>query len=102
MCYRIGDFNHKEIHMKKPQARKALEKAFRIVGKARLCNDHLKIRYQSADRWLLTNRLPLTEYAGDTQYSMAIEKATEGKVTVTDLLGFVPVTQTEAWDGWEK
>jgi hypothetical protein len=86
--------------MKKPAARKNLLKAFKIVGKAKL-SAGMGVRYQSVDRWVLTNRLPLTEYAGDTQYSMAIEKMTNGAVTVADLLGFVPITQTPEWDGWQ-
>jgi DNA-binding transcriptional regulator YdaS (Cro superfamily) len=87
--------------MKKPNARKALLKAFKIVGKSKTA-DACGIKYQSLDRMLLKNQLPHTEYSGNTSYASAIEKATGGQVTITDLLGFVPFTQTEAFDGWSK
>jgi hypothetical protein len=87
--------------MKRPQAKKALLKAFKIAGKSKTAAA-CGIAYQSMDRMILKNQLPHTEYSGDTNYASAIEKLTEGAVTVTDLLGFVPFTQTEAFDGWVK
>jgi DNA-binding transcriptional regulator YdaS (Cro superfamily) len=89
----------KEENMKRPQVKKNMLKAFKIVGKAKMAR-LMGVAYQSTDRWVLTNRMPLTEYSGDTCYSIEIEDATGGQVTVTDLLGFVPIGQTREWTGW--
>ena len=86
--------------MKRPAARKALLKAFKIAGKAKTAAA-CGIKYQSLDRMLLKNAMPHTEYSGGTFYSTAIEKITEGQVTVADLLGFVPFTQSSGFDGWK-
>ena len=86
--------------MKRPAAKRALLKAFKIAGKsntAKACG----IKYQSLDRMLLKNQMPRSEYSGHTFYCKAIEKITEGEVTITDLLGFIPFTQTKAFDGWK-
>jgi DNA-binding transcriptional regulator YdaS (Cro superfamily) len=91
----------KEENMKRPQVKKNLLKAFKIVGKSKM-STLMGVRYQSVDRWVLTNKMPLTEFNGDTFYSRTIEKATDGAVTVTDLLGWVPVTQTSKWVGFDK
>ena len=87
--------------MKRPAAKKALLKAFKIAGKANTAKA-CGIAYQSLDRMLLKNAMPHTEYSGGTFYSTAIEKITGGEVTIIDLLGFVPFTQTKAFDGWTK
>jgi len=89
------------MQAKKTNVKKSMEKAFKLYGKAKLA-DALGRRYQSLDRWMLTGKMPLTEFNGDTAYSMTIEKLTEGKVTVEDLLGWVPVTQTAEWQGPRK
>jgi len=86
--------------MKRPQARKALLKAFKIAGKAKTAKA-CGIAYQSLDRMLLKNSLPNTEYSGGTAYATAIQEITGGEVTISDLLGFVPFTQSEHWDGWK-
>jgi hypothetical protein len=86
--------------MKRPNVSKALLKAFKIAGKARTAAA-CGIAYQSMDRMVLKNVMPNTEYSGGTAYATAIEEITEGKVTIEDLLGFVPFTQSEHWDGWQ-
>jgi hypothetical protein len=84
--------------MKKPQVKKSLEKAFKIVGKSKL-SQGLGVAYQSTDRWLLKNCMPATEFNGQTMYSKKIEAMTDGAVTITDLLGWVPLPQTAEWTG---
>lgn len=84
--------------MKKVQVTKSLHKAFKIVGKAKLAKG-MGIAYQSVDRWLLKNEMPATEFNGKTMYAKKIEAMTDGAVTITDLLGWVPMPQTDGWTG---
>lgn len=69
--------------------RQALNKAFKKVGKTELARQ-LGIRHQSMNGWHLKNKMPRTEYSGETSHAMKIQIATEGEVTVEDLLGHVP------------
>ena len=69
--------------------RTAMKKAVKIVGKRALARE-LGLAYQSMDRWGEQNRMPDSEYSGRTQHALKIEDATNGEVTVKDLLGWVP------------
>ena len=75
--------------------RPSLEKAFEIVGKVKL-GGLLGISYQSMNRWSSNNEMHCTEYNGKTFYSRHIESLTKGKVTITDLLGFIPPPQAKS------
>ena len=75
--------------------KKSLERAFKIVGKVRLAG-LLGISYQGMGRWAEQNEMPCTEYNGKTFYSSHIERLTDGQVTITDLLGFIPPPQAKA------
>ena len=66
-----------------------------MIGKIQLSRD-LGVSYQSMNRWVEQNEMPCTEYNGKTFYSRHIQHLTKGKVTVTDLLGWVPPPQAEA------
>jgi len=74
-----------------------MKTAIKIVGKIKL-SKALGVSYQSMNRWVEKNELPCTEYNGKTFYSRHIEHVTGGKVTITDLLGFIPPPQAEAID----
>ena len=75
----------------------ALNKAIKIRGKIQLAKD-LGISYQSMNRWFDHNELPATDFNGKTFYALRIQEVTEGKVTITDLLGFIPHPQQWAMD----
>lgn len=70
----------------------ALNKAFNIVPKAKLAKQ-LGISYQAMNHWHLINRMPRTEYSGETNHAQKIQEATGGKVKIEDLLGSVPPHQ---------
>ncbi len=76
--------------------KQGMKKAFKLIGKTALAK-HLGVRYQSIDQWIVAGKMPLSEYSGDTMYSTTIQRVTKGKVTVTDLLGFVPHPQDPDW-----
>jgi DNA-binding transcriptional regulator YdaS (Cro superfamily) len=75
-----------EVNM---STRTAMRKAVKICGKRGLARA-LGLAYQSVNRYAEQNRLPDSEYSGRTLHALAIEKATEGQVTITDLLGWIP------------
>ena len=77
---------------KKPNVKKAMGKAIEIVGLAQLAKD-LGVTYQAMRRWQDQNRMPDTEFSCRTHHSETVEKSTSGQVTVTDLLGHIPVCQ---------
>ena len=74
--------------------RTALTQAYNLVGKRHLANG-LGIKYQSMNNWYNQDRMPRTEFSGETMYSKKIQELTDGKVSIKDLLGFVP--QPQAW-----
>lgn len=76
-------------------ARTSMKKAIKMIGKIQLSRD-LGVSYQSMNRWVSQNEMPCTEYNGKTFYSRQIEHLTKGKVTIADLLGFIPPPQAEA------
>lgn len=73
-------------------AQTGLKKAYKLLTKGGLAN-LLEISYQSIDRWYLMNKLPATEYNGETFYALKIQRATKGVVTIDELLGFIPHPQ---------
>jgi len=73
-------------------ARTALKKAYKIMIKSKLAKE-IGVSYQSMDRWIEVNKMPYSEYNGETNYATQIERITKGKVTITDLLGFIPPPQ---------
>ena len=80
----------------------SLKKAIKIVGSKSGLAKELGISYQSMDRWMLQNAMPCTDFNGETMYSKKIEKLTGGQVTIKDLLGWVPLPQTDEWTGPQK
>ena len=79
----------------KPKVKQSMKKARKIIGKAKLAGI-LGISYQSMDRW--GDSMPCTEYNGKTLYAYKIQALTNGEVTITDLLGFIPHPQQWAMD----
>lgn len=73
-------------------AKSGLEQTYKLLTKGGLANI-LGIAYQSIDRWRLLNEFPCTEYNGKTMYALEIQQATNGLVTIEDLLGFIPHPQ---------
>lgn len=73
----------------------ALQKAINICGMSHLAKE-IGVPYQSIRGWMNRNQMPYKEYACKTNYALGIEKATEGVVTVTDLLGHIPTCQVIA------
>jgi len=62
-----------------------ISQAIEIVGLqaiAQACG----VSYQAVRKWERKNRLPRTDWTGETSYSAAIEKATGGQVARQDLL----------------
>ncbi|WP_405256718.1 YdaS family helix-turn-helix protein [Chromobacterium violaceum] len=53
------------------------------------------VSYQAVRKWERKNKLPRTDWTGETSYSTAIEKATGGAVTKSALLATVPPTSQE-------
>lgn len=62
-----------------------ISQAIEIVGLAKLAA-LLGVSYQAVRKWEAAGRLPRTEWTGETNYSAAIEDATDGKVSRTQLL----------------
>lgn len=67
----------------------ALEEAIKIIGLSNI-QKTLGITYQAVRLWQKNNRMPHTEYSGGTYHSKKIEEVTDGKVTISMLLGYVP------------
>lgn len=62
-----------------------IAKAIRIVGLqplAAACG----VTYQAVRLWERNNRMPRTEWTGETQYAQIIERETRGFVTAAELL----------------
>ena len=70
-----------------------MRRACEIAGGKSKLAAHLGISYQSMDGWSIGNELPATDFNGKTFYAMKIQEITDGKVTIVDLLGFVPHPQ---------
>lgn len=68
----------------------ALKKAVNMIGLTPMSHK-LDVTYQAINGWIDRNRMPDTEYSGRTQYAVKIQKMTDGKVTVSKILGHVPV-----------
>jgi hypothetical protein len=66
-----------------------VEQAIVIVGKVALARG-LGVTHQAFRRWFDAGRMPRTEWTGETRYSEAIERLTEGRVTKAMLLGVWP------------
>lgn len=84
-------------------ARTGLRKAYKIAGGKVALAKEVGIRYQTMDRWYAGNKLPCTDYNGETMYAKQIEELTNGEVTIEELLGFIPHPQSKEWKGkWPK
>lgn len=55
------------------------------IGLARMAKE-LDISYQAIRKWERANRLPRTEWTGETNYSQTIEHLTEGRISRAALL----------------
>jgi hypothetical protein len=66
-----------------------VEQAIVIVGKVALARG-LGVTHQAFRRWFDAGRMPRTEWTGETRYSEAIERLTDGRVTKAMLLGAWP------------
>ncbi len=78
-------------------AKTALNKTYKIINKSHLAKK-LGVSYQSIDMWIERGELPCTEYNNKTRFARTIEKITDGKVTVEDLLGWRPKYQFPEYD----
>jgi hypothetical protein len=63
-----------------------LERAIALVGLARLARA-LGKTHQAIRKWQAAGRMPRTEWTGETAYSAAIERLTDGQITKQMLLG---------------
>ena len=79
---------------KKTSVKTCLRKLNREFGNRGLAR-RLGIAYQSINQWHSKNRLPRTEYTGETFYALEIQRMTNGKIKIEDLLGFIP--QPQQW-----
>ena len=74
----------------KPPINHALAKAVQQLGgyaaTAKLCQVNISVVW----RWQKRGRLPRTEWTGETRYAETIEAATQGAITKTELLSYVP------------
>ncbi|MTI13804.1 YdaS family helix-turn-helix protein [Sansalvadorimonas verongulae] len=52
-----------------------------LQGVASVCG----VTYQAVRKWKAKGRLPRTEWTGETNYALRIEKATNGKIKQSDL-----------------
>ena len=77
--------------------RTALNKAYKVMGGKIALARKVGISYQAIDRWNDYNRMPCTEYNGETKYAKKIQEVTGGKVTIKELCGFVPPPQSKGW-----
>jgi len=84
--------------MRKVMARKhtktVIRQAVKIVGLINL-GKKLGVTYQTISNWMDRNKMPDKEYSGQTIYAAGIEHATDGKVTIMDILGTVPEHQAK-------
>ena len=80
--------------MKKPQVKRSIKKAIKIIGLIEL-GRKLNTSYQTISLWAERDSIPDREYSGKTLYSAAIEFHTDGKVTIEDILGTVPEHQAK-------
>ena len=60
--------------------------------------DKLGITYQAMRGWHDKNRMPDTEYSGRTHHAVNIQVETDSAVTVTMMLGHVPVAAQQFAD----
>ena len=67
-----------------------LEKAFHLCGGPHGLAEVCLVTRPAVLRWRKRGRLPRTEWTGETHYAEAIEAATNGAVTKTELLSYVP------------
>lgn len=68
----------------------ALNKAINAVGLTPMGKE-LGVHYQAITGWRDRDRMPDTEYSGRSHHAVKIQGMCGGKVTVTNLLGHVPV-----------
>lgn len=68
----------------------ALNKAIDQLGLTPMAKE-LGMNYQAITGWRDRDRMPDTEYSGRTHHAVKIQKMSGGRVTVTMLLGHVPV-----------
>ena len=68
-----------------------IERALQIVRLGALARE-LSVSGQAIRKWQLAGRMPRTEWTGETQYSAAIERLTDGAVTREQLLGAWPAS----------
>lgn len=69
----------------------SLARAFEILNgpsgvSRKLAELGISITPWAVNKWLRAGRLPRTEYTGETQYAVALERATGGQITAADLL----------------
>ncbi len=69
--------------------KKAISKAVKIIGLAKMAK-LLGVSKQAMYGWRDRNRMPDTEYSCRSTYALKIETATNGEVTIADLLGHLP------------
>ena len=79
---------------RKPSVKTNLKKAVKKVGLIEL-GRRLDITYQCIYGWIDRNRMPSKEFSGESLNAARIEHATEGEVTIENLLGFVPPLQAK-------
>lgn len=66
-----------------------ITKAIEVVGLQPLARG-LGISYQALRKWEKSGYLPRTEWSGETDYSLTIERLTHGKVKARSLLKMKP------------
>jgi hypothetical protein len=67
------------------QVKQHLQRAIDIAGSLTKLAKGTNIRYQNFQKWMDSDRMPRTEYTGETDYSLRIEKFTKGKVKFSEL-----------------
>jgi len=65
-----------------------ITEARELIGLQNLATE-LKVSYQAVRKWEDAERLPRTEYTGETNYAETIERLTSGKVTKARLLAML-------------
>lgn len=66
-------------------AHPAIAKAIETVGLTGLARS-IGVSYQAIRKWERAGRLPRTEWTGETTHAEAIERATDGYVSVGELM----------------